>query len=68
MQRRIVRTLSALSFILLATTLGWAATLISDDETLIVALLTAVVILYADPKWTWKLPDYLDGYSLPSRA
>ena len=63
MQCRIVRTLSALGVILVATTLGWAASLMSDDEALIVALLTAVVILYADPKWTWKIPEYLDSYS-----
>jgi hypothetical protein len=59
-----VRTLTALSFILVATTLGWAATLVFDHDALIVALFTAVVILFADPMRTCKLPVYPESFSL----
>ncbi|HSQ98869.1 MAG TPA: hypothetical protein VLM36_03025 [Sphingomicrobium sp.] len=47
----------------MATALGCAVGLVSDKEALEVALLTALVILCVDPKWTWKLPEYLDGHS-----
>nr|WP_166177018.1 hypothetical protein [Altererythrobacter segetis] len=48
--------------IIAATALGWAAGALSDQLALVVALLTAAVVLYADPQWTWTLPEHLDCY------